>query len=192
MNVKAFRKATGFTGRIIQSFTGAPADSRLLPQLPPRAERRRALNKKPVAQNIAVQGRDGMPVEVAESMLFSPLTKLTTAMRKNCLAARETVFVSTREGKDYFVRLQQRAKKASAAQLVKWARRVTVQRAEVQRDYLKLSITKSKLDQLKLHEIARANRLLAIMDIKAQQLDAQMASFQTEAEARLNRVKKGE
>jgi hypothetical protein len=38
---------------------------------------------------------------------------------------------------------------------------------------------------MKLHDIAKANRVLAIMDIKAQQLDAQMASYRCEAEARL-------
>jgi len=151
-----------------------------------RAERRRkTVHASKIAQNVGVEERDGIPIEVANSMLFTPGTKLTNAMRKNCLAARETVYISTLEGKEYKIRLAERARKASAAQLVKWARRVVVERAKVTRDYMKLSIKKSQLDPLKLHDIAKANRVLAIMDVNAQQLDLQMASYRAEAERRL-------
>ena len=151
-----------------------------------RAERRRrSVHAATIPQNIAVDERDGIPIEVAESMLFTPGTKLTTAMRKNCLAARETVFTSTLDGKKYEDRLAARAKKATAAQLVKWAKRVVVARTKVTRDYLKLATRKAQLDPLKLHEHAKANRVLQIMDVTAQQLDLQMASYRTEAERRL-------
>ncbi len=176
MNV--IQEAKKFAKRL----TGEPSPSYLQMS---RAEKRRVINAKPVVANHAIEQQDCMPLEVANAMLFGKGVRLTNAMRKNCMAARETVFVSTREGKEYSVKLTARAKKATAAQLVKWANRVVAQRAQVTRDYLKLSIQKSKLDPMKLHEIAKANRYLALMDIEAQRLDAQMNSYRTEAEARL-------
>jgi hypothetical protein len=151
----------------------------------PRAQKRRLLHTKPVPANIAVAEVDHIPEEVAKSMLFTPGVKLTSRMRKNCMAARETVFVSTLEPKDYAKKLAADAARASAAQLVKWANRVVVKRAKCRRDYLKLQAAKAKLDPMKLHDIARANRMLAIIDIEAQRCDAEMASYRSEAERRL-------
>jgi hypothetical protein len=151
-----------------------------------RAERRRrSVHAATIPENIGVVEVDHIPIEVANAMLFTPGTKLTTAMRKNCLAARETVFGSTREGKEYTSKLRVRAKNASALQLVKWANRTTRARAKVNRDYLKLLTKRAQLDPLKLHDIAKAERVLKIMDITAQNLDLQMNSYRSEAEARL-------
>ena len=150
-----------------------------------RAERRRQKHSKPVPANIGIEQRDGIPVEVAESMLFTPGVKLTPAMRRNCLAARETVFVSTTVPKDYKLKLAARAKKASALQLVKWAKRTVIERAKITRDYLKLKVQRAKIDPMKLHEIAKCERIMAIMDVNAQLCDERMASYRAEAEERL-------
>lgn len=152
-----------------------------------RAERRRVQRaiSKGTPQCTGVEERDGVPIEVANAMLFTPGTKLTNSMRKNCLAARETVLVSTRVPKDFAVTLKRKAKQASAAQLVKWAKRVTVERAKVNRDYLRLSTKRATLDPMKLHDIAKCERIMAAMDIEAQRCDATMASYRAEAEQRL-------
>ena len=151
-----------------------------------RAERRRStVHFKPVVEHTAIETRDSIPVEVAEAMLFTPGTKLSTSMRKNCLAARDTFIVSTRVPKDYKVTLARKAKAASAQQLVKWAKRVVVQRAKCTRDYLKLKTKLTQLDPMKLHDIAKVNRVLAAIDIEAQRCDATMDSYRSEAERRL-------
>jgi hypothetical protein len=87
--------------------------------------------------------------------------------------------------KDYTITLARKAKNASAAQLVKWAQRVTAERAQCTKDYLRLSAKRSLLDPMKLHDIAKVNRVLAAIDIEAQRCDATMASYRTEAERRL-------
>jgi hypothetical protein len=151
-----------------------------------RAERRRrTVHCKPVGENLGVETRDGVPIEVANAMLFTPGTKLTTAMRKNCLAAREAVLVSTRVPKDYELTLKRKAKNASALQLVRWAKRIVVQRAKVTRDHYRISTKKAQLDPMALHDHAKLNRILAAMDVEAQRCDASMASYRTEAERRL-------
>lgn len=43
---------------------------------------------------IAPQQRDGIPREVATAMLTEPRARLTNRMRRNCMSARENVFVS--------------------------------------------------------------------------------------------------
>jgi len=153
-----------------------------------RAEQRRQTKAhlRAVPECIAIDaGRDGIPVEVANSMLTTPGVKLTSRMRKNCMASRETVFVSTREPKTFEIRLAKAAQAASASQLLKWARRVVIERGEVTRDYYRLKTKLSNLDPLRLHDIAKARRTLAIMDVTAQRLDAEMASYRTEAMRRL-------
>jgi hypothetical protein len=151
-----------------------------------RAERRRAtVHAKPVPANRGIVEHDHIPVEIAEAMLFGPGVKLTSRMRKNCMAARETHFQSTLEPKEYTSHLKRAAQSASAAQLLKWARRAVVARAKVTRDYLTLKTKRLQLDPMKLHDIAKAERVLAIMDVKAQQIDSQMASYRSEAERRL-------
>lgn len=151
-----------------------------------RAEwRRQTVHNKPVSANLGVIQRDGIPVEVAEAMLFTAGTKLTNAMRKNCLAARETVLGSTREGKPFQEKYANRARRASAQQLVKWAQRCYAARAKVTRDYLKLAAAKAGLDPMKLHDHAKAQRVLDTMDVEAQRLDAWMAALRAEANRRL-------
>jgi hypothetical protein len=118
-------------------------------------------------------------------MLFTPGVKLSNAMRKNCLAARETVFQSTLEPKDFKLKLAAKAKRASASQLVKWAQRTAIERRKITRDYYKLKVQRAKLDPMKLHEIAKVERVMAIMDINAQFCDAKMNSYRSEAERRL-------
>ena len=154
---------------------------------PSRAERRRQKHRKPVPQNLGVEQRDGIPVEVAESMLFFPGVRLNSTMRKNCLAARETVFVSTTVPKDFKKKLEARARSASALQLVKWAKRTALERAKITRDYMKLKVQRAQLDPMKLHDIAKVERVMAIMDINAQLCDARMDSYRAEAEERLIR-----
>lgn len=143
--------------------------------------------KSTVPMNRGIVERDGMPREVAESMLFTPGVKLTSAMRRACMAARETVYQSTLEPKDFKIKLAARAKKASAAQLAKWASRTYVKRQQVTRDYMRLKGKLAAVDPMKLHEIAKAERVLAIMDIEAQRLDAEMNAYRIEASNRLRK-----
>jgi len=150
-----------------------------------RAAARRWLHAKPIPANRGIVEHDHLPTEVANSMLLTPGVKLTARMRKNCMAARETHFQSTLVPKEFALHLMAAAHNASAAQLLRWARRVVVKRNKVTRDYLTLKAKRVQLDPMKLHDIAKAERVLAIMDVNAQQLDAEMASYRSEAERRL-------
>lgn len=102
--------------------------------------------------------QDGMPREVATSMLTAPRARLTARMRKVCSAARETVYPSEspiyyqqfssdagdvfrrcyteREPVEVETKTARRFKSASILQLGKWQSRAIKRRAVVQRAYL--------------------------------------------------------
>jgi len=127
-----------------------------------------------------------MPVEVAESMIFTPGTRLTSAQLKTCLKARHEHLISTREPKAFTVRFADRAKKASASQLAKWAKRCIKDRARVTKAWLILRAKRAAIDPIKVHDISRADQSLAMMDIEAQRLDSWMSAMRGEAETRLS------
>lgn len=103
---------------------------------------------------------DGIPIEVANEMLFSPKVKMVNRMRKRCMAAREKVYPSSapirkvitgpldaeeveyqylpNAQKSPTVKLAQRAAKLTFAQLLSHHKRADRRRARVQKDYLRL------------------------------------------------------
>lgn len=109
------------------------------------------LNNKVVPAQV-----DGMPIEVATEMLTTPGVKMTNRLRKNCMAAREKVYISASpiingvddEGKpelqygpaakDPTLKLANRAGKLKFSQLVSHHKRAGRRHAETQRNYLKL------------------------------------------------------
>lgn len=99
---------------------------------------------------------DGIPVEVATSMLTTPGVKMSARMRKNCMAARRKVYPSHSpilrvivDGEVEFhymedpkiaadIKLAKRAKKLTFCQLVSHQARMTKRHAMAQATYLKL------------------------------------------------------
>lgn len=108
---------------------------------------------KPIEQQ---QQRDGMPREVATAMLSEPRARITNTFRKQCMRAREKVFVSSspivkefvgdnvvrelcwteRDGRSPEDHITRRFAVATLAQLGNWLRRSIARRAVVQRRYL--------------------------------------------------------
>ena len=109
---------------------------------------------------------DGMPIEVATEMLTTPKVKMTARIRKNCMAAREKVFISSapirrvtvteddgserqelqyQEGAsiDPEIKLARKASTLTYAQLISHARRMLRRRAKAQSRYLKLMQSKA-------------------------------------------------
>lgn len=106
---------------------------------------------------------DGIPIEVANEMLFSPPgVKMVNRMRKKCLRARERVYPSaapirkvpvvddTIEGEEVelqylpnakkpsAIKLAQRAAKLTFAQLISHHKRADRRKAKAQKNYLRL------------------------------------------------------
>lgn len=140
---------------------------------------------KKVPQNLGVVEVDGLPQEVAKSMLMTPGTKLSNPMRKNCMRAVSTYFTSTREPRSFITKFQVRAHRASSAQLLKWAKRTTRDRMRVTKAWLVLRGKRALLDPKKVHDIAKAERAMAACDIEAERLDYWMAALRGEAQHRL-------
>src|SRR3954465_12662486 len=109
--------------------------------------------------------QDGMPNEVATSLLTEPRAKLSNRMRKNARSAREKVFPSVSpiinttniddpenplaqytgiEPKSAEARLVEKSKRATWAQLHKWSQRCKGRRMAVQGKYVKIEAEKPK------------------------------------------------
>jgi hypothetical protein len=105
---------------------------------------------------------DGIPIEVANEMLFSPKVRLSNRMRKNCMKAREKVYSSdlpirkvrvpddTIEGEEVelqylpnarkpeAIKLAAKAAKLTYVQLLSHHKRADRRKARAQKNYLRL------------------------------------------------------
>ena len=134
---------------------------------------------------------DGMPIEVANEMLFSPKVRMSNRMRKNCMAAREKVFTSDapirnvkqQDGtveREYLpnarkpcaIRLAQRAAKLTFVQLLSHHKRADRRRARAQQNYLKL------MQSTASEKIKRT--MGAMLTAQAEQFEAAKAVLATE------------
>lgn len=121
---------------------------------------------------------DGMPVEVATSMLTAPKAKLSNAMRKTCQRARQRVFASTdtfirRAGAEELIhaartgtrtwdeKLVAKLREKSWKQLNLWLARCIKRRFMLQRAYIKLQDKDDLQSQL----------LRQALEIKVERLD---------------------
>lgn len=114
-------------------------------------------------QEVAAAELDGMPHEVATSMLTTPKTKLTNRMRKNCLSARCKVFTSETPllrpdpEKGYHVasplkqppktlddKLLAKLSQKNGLQLLNILARAKKRRARIQKQWVKLDDSKPK------------------------------------------------
>lgn len=105
---------------------------------------------------------DGIPVEVATSMLTEPKVKMSNRMRKNCMAARQKVYPSIAPIRRVLtpeleiemqyqndahvaseVKLARRAKGLKFCQLVSHHARMVKRRAKAQATFLKLMQSKA-------------------------------------------------
>lgn len=105
---------------------------------------------------------DGIPIEVANEMLFSPKVKMVNRMRKRCMTAREKVYPSsapirkvpvlddTIEGEEVelqysldariapAIKLARKAAKLTFVQLISHHKRADRRKARAQKNYLRL------------------------------------------------------
>jgi hypothetical protein len=108
---------------------------------------------KTQSNKVVPVAQDGIPIEVATAMLTESKSKLTSRMRKNCMAARHKVCpsyspilklgkddyaYSSNRGIDAEVKLAKRAKGLKFCQLNSHHARMVKRRAKAQAVYLKL------------------------------------------------------
>lgn len=131
---------------------------------------------------ITPEQRDCIPREVATAMLIEPRAKLSNRMRKNCVAARQTIFVSsspiqkavsgetdfpdgyawtqsnTRSPED---KTKRRFATATLRQLHNWLRRSIARRVIVQRRYLAVPNSDVRAFQARFDAIREALAVIA-------------------------------
>ena len=160
------------------------------------------MTKTKINLTVVPEQRDGIPIEVANEMLFSPPgVKMVNRMRKKCMAAREKVYPSTapilkklvpedkriedREvelqylpnaRKPVAIKLAQRAAKLTYVQLVSHHKRADRRHAKTQKLYLKLMQSDAP---------ERVKRQMgAALTAKAERFEADKAVLATEIQIR--------
>lgn len=142
---------------------------------------------------ITPEQRDGIPREVATAMLTEPRAKLSNRMRKNCIAARSKVFVSSspiqrvpaqneqtgeivkgwswteKQAKQPEDKMKHRFASVSLRQLGNWLCRSISRRAIIQRRYLAVpnsdvQYQQARFDAIRAALAAIAGRLDIIRD----------------------------
>lgn len=143
--------------------------------------------------------QDAMPYEIATSMLTKPGVKMSNRMRKNCMAARQLVYTSSKPfvrppgGKYEYhgahtvksleTKITERMTAAKWLQLHKWLRRTNALRMQVQAAYLKL-IAAPPLEGDSLKKTTFYNRAKAALELRAAQLDVIIDAAMSEIENR--------
>lgn len=127
------------------------------------------------------QFNEGMPREVAVSILTEPRAKLTNAFRKTCKRALEKHFLApplqpAPPGTD----LLRKWHGASLAQLLKWSRRCSARRAVAQRVYTKLNTN----DWPKGMTAAKAKRIQAVLELRVNAFDNMLDNIEDELRVR--------
>lgn len=151
---------------------------------------------KTQSKKVVPAEQDGMPIEVATSMLTTPGVKMTARLRKTCFAARERVYPSlapiikreqaTEEGKEKWIeyeygeprlsieiKLAKRVHQLKFCQLVKHSQRVPRRIAKLRSMYLKLMSSKAP-EPVKQYQGAQLTQTVANLEKVLSALQAEI------------------